>query len=78
MNTTDGYRAGEDTDVRRQRYENATDNLEDLAAELTAAAYRIALRRSASALWLDLELDLWHAMAQTVEKWQQYSQPHVR
>lgn len=61
-----------------QRYEDAHGNLEDLAAELTAAAYPIALRRSASAQWLDLELDLWHAMAQTVEKWQERPQTHAR
>jgi hypothetical protein len=40
--------------------------LETLAAEFTFAAYRVALRTSAEGTWLDLELDLWRALADTV------------
>ena len=43
--------------------------LETLAAELTLAAYRVALRTRAEGTWLDLELDLWRALADTVETW---------
>ena len=41
--------------------------LESLAAELTLAAYRVALRTRTEGTWLDLELDLWRALADTVE-----------
>ncbi len=44
---------------------------DDFIAELTAAAYPIALRHKGGEGWLDLELELWHVMAQTVKKWQQ-------
>ena len=37
--------------------------LETLAAELTLAAYRVALRTRTQGTWLDLELDLWRALA---------------
>jgi hypothetical protein len=41
---------------------------ERLAAELTLAAYAVVLRRERPALWLDLELDLWKALSETVER----------
>jgi hypothetical protein len=43
--------------------------LEALAAELTAAAYPVALRHGVGALWLDLELELWRVLAETVKEW---------
>ena len=43
--------------------------LEALAAELTLAAYRVALRTRTEGTWLDLELDLWRALADTVKTW---------
>ena len=43
--------------------------LESLAAELTLAAYRVALRTRTGGTWLDLEFDLWRALADTVETW---------
>ena len=43
--------------------------LESLAAELTFAAYRVALHTRTGGSWLDLELDLWRALADTVETW---------
>ena len=46
-------------------------NLENLAAELTEAAYPVALRHGVGKEWLDLQLDLWKALTQTVQKWQQ-------
>jgi hypothetical protein len=45
--------------------------LDDLVAHLTEAAYPIALRHKGGKGWLDLELDLWRAVAQTVKKWEQ-------
>ena len=38
---------------------NADPALETFVAELTAAAYPIALRHGGTDKWLDLELDLW-------------------
>jgi hypothetical protein len=43
--------------------------LEAFAAELTLAAYRVALRTTTRGIWLDLELDLWRARADTVQTW---------
>ena len=43
-------------------------SLENLAAELTDAAYRVALRHGVGEKWLDLQLDLWGALTQTIEK----------
>jgi hypothetical protein len=35
-------------------------------AQLTRAAYEVALRHGAAATWLDVELDLWQALAEVV------------
>jgi hypothetical protein len=43
--------------------------LESFAAELAFAAYRVALRTRTQGTWLDLELDLWKALADTVTTW---------
>ena len=45
--------------------------LETLAAELTLAAYRVALRTRTQGTWLDLELDLWRALADTAKRWRE-------
>ena len=42
--------------------------LEVFAAELTVAAYGVALRHGAGDKWLDLELDLWRVLTETVRK----------
>ena len=43
--------------------------LETFAAELTFAAYQVALRTRTEGTWLDLELDLWRVLADTVQAW---------
>jgi hypothetical protein len=43
--------------------------LESFAAELAVAAYRVALQTRARGTWLDLELDLWRALADKVNTW---------
>ena len=43
--------------------------LETFAGELTLAAYRVALRARTEGTWLDLQLDLWRALADTVKTW---------
>jgi hypothetical protein len=43
--------------------------LETFVAELTVAAYRVALRHGAAGTWLDLQLDLWQALADKVKQW---------
>jgi len=52
---------------------NGTGNrdtvLEALAAELTEAAYAVALRHEGPGSWIDLELNLWRALGETVQKW---------
>ena len=45
--------------------------LEVFAAELTAAAYPVALRHGIGDKWLDLELGLWRVLTETVKKWEQ-------
>jgi hypothetical protein len=43
--------------------------LQDFAAELTEAAYPVALRRGVGGRWLDLELELWKVLNEAVKKW---------
>jgi hypothetical protein len=43
--------------------------LDNFAAELTRAAYHVALQHGPAGRWLDLELDLWQALADTVKEW---------
>ncbi len=43
---------------------------ESLAAELTGAVYRIALRQGTTVAWVDLELDLWRAFTEAIKKWE--------
>jgi hypothetical protein len=43
--------------------------LETFAAELALTAYRVALQTRTRGTWLDLELDLWKALADTVKTW---------
>jgi hypothetical protein len=47
----------------------ADRSLEALAAELTAAAYAVALRHRERETWLDLELNLWQVLTEAVRKW---------
>ncbi len=49
---------------------NRGARLETFAAELTVAAYRVALRTRTQGSWLDLQLDLWRALADTVKTWE--------
>src|SRR5258708_1358725 len=49
---------------------------ETLAAELTVAAYPIALRHGRGGLWIDWELEIWVVLVETVKKWARaFSQP---
>jgi hypothetical protein len=54
---------------------DADHELEALAAELTSAAYAVALRHGVEDKWLDVELELWEALKETVKKWGQEA-PH--
>ena len=49
--------------------------LENFAAEVTSAAYAVALRHGVEDKWLELELELWKALKETVKKWEQ-GPPH--
>jgi hypothetical protein len=44
-------------------------SLDTLAAKLTDAAYSVALRHERRSSWVDLELDLWRALGETVQRW---------
>ena len=57
----DNQRAVSDRDSR----------LENFAAELTQVAYALVLRRGVVGNWLDLELELWEALKETINKWDQ-------
>ena len=48
---------------------NREAHLEAFTAELTAAAYYVALRHRGGKAWLDLQLDLWQVLTETVKKW---------
>jgi len=54
-------------------------SLDDLTAELTAAAYSVALRHEKPNSWIDLELDLWRAMGEALQRWapQAAAQPNA-
>jgi hypothetical protein len=43
--------------------------LERLAADAADTAYAIALRHRTCGSWIDLELELWKALARTVGEW---------
>ena len=49
--------------------------LDSFAAELTRVAYHVALRHAPPGTWLDLQLDLWRAVAYTVNQWGCQSPP---
>jgi len=40
-----------------------------VTAELASAAYALALNRGVRGSWIELELDLWTAMRETMEDW---------
>jgi hypothetical protein len=42
--------------------------LENFTAEVTRAAYAVALRHDAEDKWLDLEMELWEALKETITK----------
>jgi len=44
--------------------------VENLAAELTDAAYPVVLRHGVAGSSIDLELDLWRALGETVQRWE--------
>jgi hypothetical protein len=54
------------------------DLSESLTAQLTLAAYAVVLRSGRPASWLDLELDLWKALSETVGSCEQIraASPH--
>ena len=41
--------------------------LEDFAAALTEAVYPVVLRQQPKCSWLDLELNLWQVLGQTIQ-----------
>jgi hypothetical protein len=41
--------------------------LDNFVADLTRVAYRVALQHGTAGVWVDLELDLWRALADVVQ-----------
>jgi hypothetical protein len=50
---------------------NRDSQLENFAAEVASAAYAVVLRHRVEDKWLDLQLELWEALKETVKKWEQ-------
>ena len=56
--------------TRNTQLDNNRDALlEAFAAEITLAAYRVALQTGTQGTWLDLQLDLWRTLADRVKTW---------
>jgi hypothetical protein len=51
--------------------------LETFVAELTCAAYQVALRHGAAGTWLDVQLNIWQALTDTVKLWEQKSHASI-
>jgi hypothetical protein len=47
---------------------NRDPQFENIAAELTSAVYPLVFRHGLRGSWLDLQLGLWRALAETVQK----------
>ena len=62
---SDNHRTTCDRDIR----------LENLAAELTSAVYPVVLRRGLKGSWIEVELGLWRALAETVKRWARQRPP---
>ena len=57
---------------------NRDARLENFAAELTRAAYGVALRHGTASTWVDLQLNLWKALADTVKTWEAETASNLR
>jgi len=57
--------------IKNSTSENQEACLEELAAELTDAAYRVALQHGVAGASVDLELALWHRLGDKVREWKQ-------
>jgi hypothetical protein len=42
--------------------------VDNITAQLTEAAYLVALRHGVEGLWIDLKLDLWESLADAIHK----------
>ncbi len=49
--------------------------LENFAAELTSAVYPLVLRRGPRERWVQVELGLWRALAETAQRWARQRPP---
>ena len=43
-------------------------SIETVAARLTEAVYRVALRHATVVCWVDLELELWKVLTETLQR----------
>jgi hypothetical protein len=49
--------------------ENRGRSLESFAADLTVAAYSVALERGMEGSWLDLQVEIWMVLVETLKHW---------
>jgi len=47
--------------------------LDNVTAQLTEAAYLVAMRHGGEGSWIDLKLDLWEVLADEIHKWRRES-----
>jgi len=50
------------------------DRTEAFVADLTLAAYRVALEAGTQGTWVELQLGLWRALADKVQAWEHGAQ----
>jgi hypothetical protein len=63
--------------MKAEAFEHTPAELEDFAAELTEAAFPVALRHGAGPDWLARKLELWGAMTRTVNEWARHGARHL-
>jgi hypothetical protein len=51
-------------------FDSTPDHVQTLAAELTRKTYAIALANKKAGSWLDLELELWRAVTESLRRTQ--------
>jgi hypothetical protein len=56
--------------IMAREFQHQRSRLDDFVADLTEAAYPVALRHGLHGKWLDLELDLWRVLREKVQQWE--------
>jgi hypothetical protein len=59
--------------MTRERRKERSVELDNFAAELTEAAFPVALRHGVGTDWLERKLELWNAITRTVNGWERHA-----